>query len=50
MLYLWGFLGTLTGVFGLGLVCLLFVRSLVPLQFFREAVWDAWRTKVAGEP
>ena len=34
VLYLWGFLGTLTGVFGLGLVCLLFVRSLVPFNFF----------------
>ena len=33
-LYLWDFLGTLTDVFGLGLVCLLFVRSLVPFSFF----------------
>ena len=34
MLYLWDFLGTLTDVFGLGLVCLLFIRSLVFFSFF----------------
>ena len=34
---------------GFGLVCLLFARSLVQFSFFREAVWDAWRTKVAGD-
>ena len=34
VLYLWGFLGTLTDVFGLGLVCMLFVRSLVPFNSF----------------
>ena len=44
-----GFLGILTYVFRLGLVCLLFARSLVLFSFFREAVWDAWRTKVAGD-
>ena len=36
-------------MFGSGLVYLLFVRSLVPFQFFREAIWGAWRTKVAGD-
>ena len=36
-------------MFGLGLVCLIFARSLVLFCFFREGVWDAWRTKVAGD-
>ena len=30
-----------------GLLALCQVSS--PFQFFREAVWDAWRTKVAGD-
>ena len=34
MLCLLGFLGILTCVFGLGMVCLLFVRSLVLFSFF----------------
>ena len=32
---------------GLGLPALCQISS--PFQFFREAVWDAWRTEVAGD-
>ena len=34
-------------VFGGGLVCLLFVSFSSPLQYFKMAIWEAWKTKVS---